>query len=161
MAKDFAKVARGPKLVNLSEKNRTSNQEATRCHTVLASKYYYCITTNTTRKSDLFTMSNVVTSPRPRPSQRSGSTPSRTPSGGRSGGRTNHHTPQQRQQQPQPQAMHRDSGLPFGHVPAFLPGSASLVEELDKRVMVVLRDGTYLFGVRVYLHTFAADITVV
>jgi hypothetical protein len=41
------------------------------------------------------------------------------------------------------------SGIPYGHVPAYLPGSASLVEELDKEVMVVLRDGRHLIGVRV------------
>jgi hypothetical protein len=39
------------------------------------------------------------------------------------------------------------SGIPYGHVPAYLPGSASLVEELDKEVMLVLRDGRHLIGV--------------
>ncbi len=39
------------------------------------------------------------------------------------------------------------SGVPFGYVPAFLPGSASLVEQLDRRIMVVLRDGRHLVGV--------------
>jgi hypothetical protein len=39
------------------------------------------------------------------------------------------------------------TGIPFGHVPAYLPGSSSLVEELDTRIMVVLRDGRHLVGV--------------
>jgi len=38
------------------------------------------------------------------------------------------------------------TGVPFGHVPAYLPGSSSLVEELDQRIMVVLRDGRHLVG---------------
>ena len=39
------------------------------------------------------------------------------------------------------------SGVPFGYIPAFLPGSASLVEQLDRRIMIVLRDGRHLVGV--------------
>jgi hypothetical protein len=39
------------------------------------------------------------------------------------------------------------TGVPFGHVPAYLPGSSSLVEELDQRIMIVLRDGRHLVGV--------------
>jgi hypothetical protein len=39
------------------------------------------------------------------------------------------------------------SGIPFGYIPAFLPGSASLVEQLDRRIMIVLRDGRHLVGV--------------
>jgi len=38
------------------------------------------------------------------------------------------------------------SGVPYGHVPGYLPGSSSLVEELDKRVLIVLRDGRHLVG---------------
>ena len=41
------------------------------------------------------------------------------------------------------------TGVPFGHVPAYLPGSSSLVEELDQRIMIVLRDGRHLVGVSV------------
>lgn len=41
------------------------------------------------------------------------------------------------------------SGIPYGHVPAYLPGSSSLVEELEKRVLVVLRDGRHIVGVRI------------
>ena len=37
--------------------------------------------------------------------------------------------------------------VPFGTVPGFLPGAASLVEQLDRRVLVVLRDGRHLTGV--------------
>lgn len=44
--------------------------------------------------------------------------------------------------------LHQTSGIPYGHVPAYLPGSASLVEELDQRVLIVLRDGTHVVGVR-------------
>ena len=40
-----------------------------------------------------------------------------------------------------------NTGIPFGHVPAYLPGSSSLVEELDQRSMVVLRDGRHIVGV--------------
>lgn len=39
------------------------------------------------------------------------------------------------------------SGVPFGYIPAFLPGSASLVEQLDRRIMIVLRDGRHLVGI--------------
>lgn len=46
-----------------------------------------------------------------------------------------------------PAQLHTDSGVPHGHVPAYLPGSASLVEELDQPVLVVLRDGKHLVGV--------------
>ena len=48
---------------------------------------------------------------------------------------------------PQPTSIHQQSGVPFGHVPAYLPGSASLVEELDQKVLIVLRDGKHLVGV--------------
>lgn len=46
-----------------------------------------------------------------------------------------------------PQQIHESSGLPHGHVPVYLPGSSSLVEELDKQVLVILRDGRHLVGV--------------
>jgi hypothetical protein len=46
-----------------------------------------------------------------------------------------------------PSPVHQGSGVPFGHVPAYLPGSASLVEELDQRLLIVLRDGKHLIGV--------------
>ena len=34
--------------------------------------------------------------------------------------------------------------VPYGTVPGFLPGAASLVEQLDKRLLVVLRDSRHL-----------------
>jgi len=37
--------------------------------------------------------------------------------------------------------------VPYGHLPSFLPGSSSLVEQLDRRVLIVLRDGRHLVGV--------------
>jgi small nuclear ribonucleoprotein (snRNP)-like protein len=46
-----------------------------------------------------------------------------------------------------PVSFHQQSGVPFGHVPAYLPGSASLVEELDSRILIVLRDGKHIVGV--------------
>lgn len=48
---------------------------------------------------------------------------------------------------PMATTVHSGSGIPFGHVPAYLPGSASLVEDLDKRILIVLRDGKHLIGV--------------
>ncbi|KAG7354115.1 LSM domain containing protein [Nitzschia inconspicua] len=39
------------------------------------------------------------------------------------------------------------TGIPFGHIPAYLPGSSSLVEELNTRIMVILRDGRHLVGI--------------
>ena len=56
-------------------------------------------------------------------------------------------SPQQQQAAPKPISLNPSSGIPYGHVPAYLPGSASLVEELDKRVLVVLRDGKHVIGV--------------
>lgn len=41
---------------------------------------------------------------------------------------------------------HPSSGVPYGCLPPFLPGSASLVEQLDRPIMVVLRDGRHLLG---------------
>jgi len=74
----------------------------------------------------------------------------RTPMGGRglvstdgAGGRG---TPHQHRGTA-PVSVHSSSGVPFGHVPAYLPGSSSLVEELDQRILIVLRDGKHLIGV--------------
>jgi len=47
---------------------------------------------------------------------------------------------------PSSPAVAPSSGIPYGYVPAFLPGSASLVEELDQRLLIVLRDGRHLVG---------------
>jgi hypothetical protein len=79
---------------------------------------------------------------------------------GRGGGGGTHHQhhhhpasttygqPAQEQQRAVPVTIHASSGVPFGHVPSYLPGSSSLVEELDRRVLLVLRDGKHLIGVR-------------
>lgn len=48
-----------------------------------------------------------------------------------------------------PTSLAPTTGIPYGHVPGYLPGSSSLVEELDKRVLIVLRDGRHLIGVSV------------
>lgn len=64
----------------------------------------------------------------------------RGPEGGRGRGQN------QPQQRSAPMSVHSSSGVPFGHVPAYLPGSASLVEELDQRILIVLRDGKHLIG---------------
>ena len=45
--------------------------------------------------------------------------------------------------------VNSNSGLPFGYVPAYLSGSASLAEELDSTLLIVLRDGRHLVGVSV------------
>jgi hypothetical protein len=60
--------------------------------------------------------------------------------------------PRTRSPLPPAVAVNATSGIPYGHVPAYLPGSASLVEELDKKLMVVLRDGRHLIGVSFALH---------
>ena len=41
--------------------------------------------------------------------------------------------------------------VPYGYLPAYLPGAASMVEQLDRRLLVILRDGRHLVGV---LRTF-------
>jgi hypothetical protein len=66
---------------------------------------------------------------------------------------TPNHNHQQKQQQhhnngPRPPSSNPNSGIPYGHVPGYLPGSSSLVEELDKRLLLVLRDGRHILGVR-------------
>ncbi|GMH61481.1 hypothetical protein TrRE_jg8942 [Triparma retinervis] len=37
--------------------------------------------------------------------------------------------------------------VPFGSVPGYLPGSTSLVEQLDRPVLLVLRDSRHIIGV--------------
>jgi hypothetical protein len=39
------------------------------------------------------------------------------------------------------------SSVPHGFLPSFLAGAPSLVEQLDKKLLIVLRDGTHLIGV--------------
>ena len=85
------------------------------------------------------------------------STPSRGRGGSGRNPRSNRdpRTPQGRgggpPSSPQPVKIHSGSGVPFGYVPAYLPGSASLVEELNQRIMIVLRDGKHLVGVSHFL----------
>jgi hypothetical protein len=73
--------------------------------------------------------------------------------GGRSGpnyntyGRGYNNNHQHPHAQRAPIQIHASSGVPFGHVPAYLPGSSSLVEELDQRILLVLRDGKHIIGV--------------
>lgn len=50
------------------------------------------------------------------------------------------------------------SGLPYGYVPAYLPGSASLVEQLDQTLLIVLRDGRHLVGVRRYCSVYCVSV---
>jgi hypothetical protein len=77
----------------------------------------------------------------------------RTPMGGRTllpGGRSGPNVygrGYNQAQQRMPIQVHASSGVPFGHVPAYLPGSSSLVEELDQRILLVLRDGKHIIGV--------------
>jgi hypothetical protein len=56
------------------------------------------------------------------------------------------------------------SSVPHGFLPSFLAGAPSLVEHLDKRLLVVLRDGKHIIGVgfsliisysgMIHLHSF-------
>ena len=38
------------------------------------------------------------------------------------------------------------NAVPYGYLPAYLPGAASLVEQLNKRILCILRDGRHLVG---------------
>ncbi|GKY97120.1 hypothetical protein MPSEU_000670400 [Mayamaea pseudoterrestris] len=60
--------------------------------------------------------------------------------------RPHHGAASRQQQQPQAVQKHPGSSIPHGFVPAYLPGSASLVEELDQRLLLVLRDGKHIVG---------------
>jgi hypothetical protein len=68
---------------------------------------------------------------------------------GQGQGRSNyqHQGPQERVASPV--SIAPSSGIPYGHVPGYLPGSSSLVEELDQRLLMVLRDGRHLVGVSI------------
>jgi hypothetical protein len=70
----------------------------------------------------------------------------RTPGAGRHLYSPNNNANNNNKQQ-QPMDVHSGSGLPHGHVPAYLPGSASLVEELDQELLMILRDGRHVVGV--------------
>ncbi|KAL7470451.1 hypothetical protein ACHAXS_010682, partial [Conticribra weissflogii] len=45
-----------------------------------------------------------------------------------------------------PPSNHPASSVPYGCLPSFLPGASSLVEQLDQKMLVVLRDGRHLVG---------------
>ena len=44
--------------------------------------------------------------------------------------------------------------IPYGHVPGFLPGSASLVLSLSRNVLLILRDNRCVYGKLVTLDQF-------
>jgi hypothetical protein len=116
--------------------------------------------------SELSAVSSTSTTPTSTSSRGGGSGGGRSSTSGRSlvstgrlrdgrGGRGTHHHQHAStyghhpaQQRTVPVTIHASSGVPFGHVPSYLPGSSSLVEELDRRVLLVLRDGKHLIGVR-------------
>ena len=52
---------------------------------------------------------------------------------------------------PQPRLPRPFNDFPYGYLPAYLPGAASMVEQLDRRLLVILRDGRHLVGI---LRTF-------
>ena len=62
----------------------------------------------------------------------------------------NSHTINGNHQTTQP-AIRPINEVPFGYLPAFLPGAASMVEQLDRKLLVILRDGRHLVGI---LRTF-------
>jgi len=43
------------------------------------------------------------------------------------------------------------TAVPYGYLPAYLPGASSMVEQLDRKCLVILRDGRHLVGI---LRTF-------
>ena len=59
----------------------------------------------------------------------------------------------QPQLQPQPSFPLEHKSVPpttilsQGNIPPFLPGSASLVEQLDRRLLLILRDGRHIIGI--------------
>jgi U6 snRNA-associated Sm-like protein LSm1 len=78
------------------------------------------------------------------------------PSGGRSSGPPNCALPRPDNggtgiPPPQPRLPRPFNEVPYGYLPAYLPGAASMVEQLDRRLLVVLRDGRHLVGI---LRTF-------
>lgn len=46
-----------------------------------------------------------------------------------------------------PPLLHPATAVPYGYLPAYLPGAASTVEQLDRRLLVILRDGRHLVGI--------------
>ena len=68
--------------------------------------------------------------------------------GGRGNYPPNNNNMNQRQQQQQrpPTNANDIFDVPYGFLPAYLPGAASMVEQLDRRLLVILRDGRHLVG---------------
>lgn len=57
------------------------------------------------------------------------------------------HRQQQQHQTPNTTRQNVPGTVPHGFLPAFLPGSSSLVEQIDRKLLIVLRDGRHLIGV--------------
>jgi U6 snRNA-associated Sm-like protein LSm1 len=78
------------------------------------------------------------------------------PGGGRGSGPPNYASPRPDNggigiPPPQPRLPRPLNEVPYGCLPAYLPGAASMVEQLDRRLLVILRDGRHLVGI---LRTF-------
>eukprot|EP00584_Thalassiosira_punctigera_P015672 CAMPEP_0172552900 /NCGR_PEP_ID=MMETSP1067-20121228/47261_1 /TAXON_ID=265564 ORGANISM="Thalassiosira punctigera, Strain Tpunct2005C2" /NCGR_SAMPLE_ID=MMETSP1067 /ASSEMBLY_ACC=CAM_ASM_000444 /LENGTH=245 /DNA_ID=CAMNT_0013340973 /DNA_START=42 /DNA_END=779 /DNA_ORIENTATION=+ len=67
-------------------------------------------------------------------------------SSGRGGNYPSHNRPSDGHPTPHP-----TTAVPYGYLPAFLPGASSMVEQLDRKLLVILRDGRHLVGI---LRTF-------
>jgi U6 snRNA-associated Sm-like protein LSm1 len=72
--------------------------------------------------------------------------------GGRGGRNYPHNNSQNNgNHQPTQPAIRPVNEVPYGYLPAFLPGASSMVEQLDRKLLVILRDGRHLVGI---LRTF-------
>ena len=71
-----------------------------------------------------------------------------TPPGGPPANNSNHANSNNNHNRRPANTSNPNTGIPYGHVPGYLPGSSSLVEELDQRLLIVLRDGRHVLGVR-------------
>ena len=71
-----------------------------------------------------------------------------TPPGGPPTNNSNHANNNNNHNRRPANTSNPNTGIPYGHVPGYLPGSSSLVEELDQRLLIVLRDGRHVLGVR-------------
>jgi len=61
---------------------------------------------------------------------------------GRGGISTSHNAPNNGPPMPRPV-----TAVPYGYLPAYLPGASSMVEQLDRKLLVILRDGRHLIGI--------------
>ena len=71
--------------------------------------------------------------------------------GGGGRGRNHPHNAQTNNGNPHPHPIRPVNEVPYGYLPAFLPGASSMVEQLDRKLLVILRDGRHLVGI---LRTF-------